>query len=121
MNILLADPQPNIRYGLKLLLTEQSGILTVGEVIEARDLLIQIEATNPDLLLVSWEFVAVEGQDSLVAIKQRFPNLSIIVMCARMEYCKQGILAGADAFISQAESPQKLLAVIQKFQDCIRQ
>ena len=55
MQILLADNQPKVRFGLRVLLERQPGLQVVGEAADAKDLLAQVEADCPDLVLLDWE------------------------------------------------------------------
>jgi DNA-binding NarL/FixJ family response regulator len=54
MQILLADNQPKVRFGLRVLLKRQPGLKVIGEAINAEELLAQVEADCPDLVLLSW-------------------------------------------------------------------
>jgi len=55
MQILLADNQPKVRLGLRVLLERQPGFKVVGEAANAEELLARIEADRPDLVLLGWE------------------------------------------------------------------
>ena len=55
MQILLADNQPKVRFGLRVLLERQPGLKVVGEAADAEELLARMEADRPDLVLLGWE------------------------------------------------------------------
>ena len=112
MRILLADYESNVRYGLRVLLEERSEFEVVGEAADAEDLLAQIEAVCPDLVLLSWGLPGLAGTDLLPALRSVCDDLYVIVLSGRPE-ARQAILdAGANAFISKVESPERLLATI---------
>jgi DNA-binding NarL/FixJ family response regulator len=112
MRILLADGESNVRYGLRVLLEERSGFEVVGEVADAKELLAQIEAACPDLVLLSWGLPGFAGADLLPALRSVCDGLYVIVLSGRPE-ARQAILdAGANAFISKVEPPERLLAAI---------
>ena len=112
MRILLADHESNVRYGLRVLLEERSEFEVVGEVADAEELLAQIEAACPDLVLLSWGLPGLAGVDLLPALRDVCDDLYVIVLSGRPE-ARQAILdAGANAFISKVESPEQLLAAI---------
>jgi DNA-binding NarL/FixJ family response regulator len=112
MRILLADHESNVRYGLRVLLEERSEFEVVGEAADAEDLLAQIEASCPDLVLLSWGLPGLAGADLLPALRSVCDDLYVIVLSGRPE-ARQAILdAGANAFISKIESPEQLLAAI---------
>ena len=64
MRIVLADGESNIRYGLRVLLEERLGIEVAGEAADVRDLLAQVKAGCPDLVLLSWELPGLAGPRS---------------------------------------------------------
>ena len=112
MRILLADHESNVRYGLRVLLEEWPELEVVGEAADAEDLLAQIEASCPDLVLLSWGLPGLVGADLLPALRSVCDDLYVIVLSGRPE-ARQAILdAGANAFISKIESPEQLLAAI---------
>jgi DNA-binding NarL/FixJ family response regulator len=112
MRILLADHESNVRYGLRVLLEERSEFEVVGEAVDAEDLLAQIEASCPDLVLLSWGLPGLAGADLLPALRSVCDDLYVIVLSGRPE-ARQAILdARANAFISKVESPEQLLAAI---------
>ncbi len=112
MRILIADGESNVRYGLRVLLEERSEFEMAGEAADAENLLAQIEAACPDLVLLSWGLPGPAGTDLLAALRSICDNLYVIVLSGRPE-ARQAILdAGANAFISKVESPERLLAAI---------
>jgi DNA-binding NarL/FixJ family response regulator len=112
MRILLADQESNVRYGLRVLLEERSEFEVVGEAADAEELFAQIDGACPDLLLLSWGLPGLAGTDLLPALWSVCDDLYVIVLSGRPE-ARQAILdAGANAFISKVEPPERLLAAI---------
>ena len=66
MRILIADDWLNVQDALRVLLEQQPGFTVVGEVVDTRALLAQLEAECPDLLLLGWELPGLAGADLLV-------------------------------------------------------
>ncbi len=112
MRILLADEQTRVRLALQILLSQEPGVTVVGEVAEAADLLAQIRATRPDLVLLDWGLPGLATIGSLSALHTACPNLSVIVLSGRPEARQMALAAGADEFISKIDPPEKLLAAI---------
>jgi DNA-binding NarL/FixJ family response regulator len=112
MRILLADHESNVRYGLRVLLEERPEFEVVGEAADAQDLLAQIEAACPDLVLLSWELPGLAGADLLPTLWSVCDDLYVIVLSGRPEASQVILDAGANAFISKGESPEQLLAAI---------
>ena len=116
MRILLADHESNVRYGLRVLLEERLELEVVGEAADAEDLLALIETACPDLVLLSWELPGLVAADLLPILRSVCDEVHVIVLSGRPE-ARQAILdAGANAFVSKVESPERLLAEIASAQ-----
>jgi DNA-binding NarL/FixJ family response regulator len=112
MRILLADVESNVRYGLQVLLEEQSDLQVAGEAADAEELMELVEAACPDLLLMSWGLPGRQGADLLAALRRVCEGLYVIVLSGRPEARQAVLEAGADAFVSKVEPPERLLAAI---------
>ena len=114
MQILLADNQPQVRFGLNVLLEHQTGIEIVGEATNARDLLAQSRQMCPDLILLDWNLPKMQAEDLLAQLREICPNVVVIVLSGRPEAHQAALDAGADGFVGKYELPERLLAAIHK-------
>jgi DNA-binding NarL/FixJ family response regulator len=112
MQILLADNQPQVRFGLCVLLEHQPGIEIVGQAANARDLLAQSKTACPDLILLDWKLPKMRAVDLLASLRKICPNVAVIVLSGRPEARQAALDAGADGFVGKYELPEKLLAAI---------
>jgi DNA-binding NarL/FixJ family response regulator len=112
MRILLADNRPRVRFALRALLEEQPGLRILGEATHSQDLLAQVAATCPDLLLLSWELPGLPKVDLVPRLRTVCPNLHVIVLSGRQAARQAALVAGADAFVSKVAPPEGLLAAI---------
>ena len=112
MRIILADDQPKVRLGLRLLLEQEEWASVVGEAVEAEGLLALAEAAQPDLVLLDWSLQASAAVDLLPALRAHCPSLIVIVLSGQPGIEDHALEAGADAFVSKADPPEKLLAAI---------
>ena len=85
----------------------------VGQVGEAIDMVVQIGLTHPDLVLLDWELPGLPTIGSLPGLHRICPNLLVIVLSGRPETRREALAAGADAFVSKADPPERLLATLQ--------
>ena len=112
MLILLADDQPKVRQGLRLLLEQEHGMAVVAEASEAGSLLAQAEQTQPDLILLDWGLAGPASAEQLMALRKACPRVAIIALSAQPGAEGAALAAGADAFVSKADPPEQLLAAI---------
>lgn len=112
MRILVADNQASARLALCALLEQQNGWQVVGEVDSAENLMPQIENTNPDLVLLNWNLPELDAEQLVPVLREKYSNISVIVLSSRPETRSKALAAGADAFISKADPPDRLLQAI---------
>ena len=112
MRVLIADDQPQVRSALSLLLKQEPGVTVVGETAEAGDLLAQVEAIRPDLVLLDWELRDRCAAAVLGKLRAVRPEVAVIVLSGRPEVRQAALAAGADAFVSKGDPPERLLAAV---------
>jgi DNA-binding NarL/FixJ family response regulator len=117
MRILLADNRSKVRFALRVLLEQRPELEIVGEAVDAEDLLTQVQVVCPDLVLLDWRLPSTTAADLLLALRGVCPDLHVIVLSERPETRRAALAAGADAFVSKADPPEQLLAIIA---DCWR-
>lgn len=113
MRILIADPQAQVRFALRILLEQQPGLEVVGEATSAGDLLARAAGHCADLVLLDWNLAgAMAGL--LPALRRGCPGAGIIVLSGRPETREAALAAGADAFVSKGNPPEHLMAAIAR-------
>jgi DNA-binding NarL/FixJ family response regulator len=114
MRILLADVQAKVRFALRVLLERQPDCDIVGEAGSSEDLLAQVRATHPDLVLLGWELPHPAKDELVAALREQRPNLVIIALSGRPEARQAALEAAADAFVSKGDPPERLLAALME-------
>ena len=114
MRILLADNEPRIRFALRVLLTQQQGVEIVGDAADAEDLMNQAKTASPDVVLFHWRLQHLSEVDVLSALRSACPQLHVITLSAQPEAHHASLAAGADAFVSKMDPPERLLAAIEE-------
>lgn len=114
MRILIADDQDQVRFALRVLLRKQPGLQVVAETPDGPALLAQLRVAAPDLLLLDWELPGLAEAGGLLALRQSCPGLQVVALSSRSGARKLALAAGADAFVSKGDPPERLLAVIRR-------
>lgn len=117
MRILLAVGGSAARFALCTLLEQRPGWLVVGEVSSADQLPRKIDDEKPDVILVDWDLPELKVPDLFQALHQQYPQMSIIVLSGRPEFRKKAFAAGADAFVSKVDPPDRLLDAISSISE----
>lgn len=113
MRILLADDQPKVRFALRVLLEQEPGMAIVGEAADRDDLLTRVATTLPDVVLLGWELPGLTPVDPLSYLRRIRPDLVVIALSVRSEARSAALSAGANAFVSKGDPPERLLAAIR--------
>lgn len=121
MRILLADDQPQIRSALRLLLEQEPGLTVVDEASEVDDLMARVEASQPDVVLMDWELPdrrplspSLHPRRALIsALRSLNDHLAVVALSGRPEASRSALAAGADAFVSKGDPPERLLSTLQ--------
>lgn len=112
MRLLLADDRPKTRFALRTLLRFQTGLAVVGEAATADELLALAGTRAPDVVLLGWGLRGLEADELLPALQSMCPNSYVIALSSRPEVRDAALAAGADAFVSKIDPPERLLEVI---------
>ncbi|MCI0729728.1 MAG: response regulator [Chloroflexi bacterium] len=106
--VFLADAQPEERSALRLLLLDLK-MQVVGEAADWSTTLAGAAATHPDLLLVDWDLLPTRSGAPLDALRLACATAVGIVLLSHLDARQQAALcAGADAFISKGETPDRV-------------
>lgn len=113
MRVLVADSLSRVRYALAVLLRQRPGLELVGEASDSEDLLAKAGASGPDVVLLDWKLRGLPAEDRLRALRQCCPGVHVIVLSDRPELRRDVLQAGADAFVSKVDPPDRLVAAIE--------
>jgi DNA-binding NarL/FixJ family response regulator len=115
MRILLAEPQARVRFALRVLLERQPGLEVTGEAVSAGELMAMVEGLCPDVVLLAWDLPGLAAAQTLRALRQLRSDLVVIALSGRLEARRAALKAGADAFVSKGNPPERLLEAIKKY------
>lgn len=110
LRVVVADEQADVRYALRTLLqlARELEAQVVGEAVDAASLLAQLEAQQPDMLLLDWQLPGLR----LAGLRALYPSLPIIVLSVRSEARQAALTAGALAFVYKGDPVERLIEAI---------
>ena len=120
MKILLADPHPQVRSALDLVLSQIPGALVISEIEDVVQLLVLCSQECPDLILIDPELMRSHRRnqdtprrmEAFSVIHRICPGAKVVAISSRLEIEREVLAAGADGFISKTESPEVLQQII---------
>ncbi len=113
MEILIVDDQKRTRDSLKALLRATFADPEIREAATGREAVQQVAERQPGLVLMDLRMPEMDGREAMRVIKSRWPQVRIIVLSMYLALREDARTAGADAFVSKGEPPERLLAVLR--------
>lgn len=110
--IFVACYDERLRIAMILFLDHEPGMAVVGITDRLPNLLSQLWATKPDVLLLEWELPFKEIEKLLSDIHNLTHRPLIIFLSSRPDEEEEMIAAGADYFIPKDAPPDKLLPIL---------
>ena len=106
--VYLADAKLEERSALRLLLLDLK-MEVIGEAGDWPTTLAEVPVCHTDILLVDWELLPSAPGAALEELRKACPAALVIVLISHLDARQQAALsAGADAFISKGETPERV-------------
>ena len=106
--VYIANAKPEERSALRLMLYDLN-MVVVGEASDWPTTVAEAPETNFDVLLVDWDLLPANPTANLSALRQACSHVINIILTSYLDARQQAALsAGADAFLSKGEIPNRL-------------
>ena len=116
VRVLIADSRVHARSAMRLLLAQEPNVVVVGEAADVDAAISAIAACRPDVVLLDWELTRQRtgrnGDAALDDLRVASPESLVIALSGLPEARREALAAGADAFVSKGDPPEKLLAAV---------
>jgi DNA-binding NarL/FixJ family response regulator len=115
ISILLADDQPLLRLGFRLVLDAQDDMKVVGEAGDGAAALRQVRDTRPDVVLMDVRMPGIDGIEATRQITAANVATRVLILTTfdLDEYAYAGLRAGASGFLLKNVPPPDLLSAIR--------
>ncbi len=117
VRVVLADDQPLVRMGLRVLADSDGGIEVVGEAGNGAELLEAAHRTRPDVAVVDIRMPVMDGLEATRRIaadaELQCTRVLILTTFEIDEYVFEALRAGASGFLLKDEEPAELLRAIR--------
>jgi DNA-binding NarL/FixJ family response regulator len=106
--VYLADALVKERLALRLMVLDLKMEVS-GEAANWSTVVTQVPISRTDILLVDWDLLPSEPGVALEKLRKACPDALVVVLISHLEARQQAALsAGADAFISKGETPERV-------------
>ena len=106
--VYISDAKSEERSALRLVVLDLK-MEVVGEATEWETTLAQAPISRIDMLLIDWDLLPNHPTSALDELRRACPEALVIVLISHLDARQQAALsAGADAFISKGETPERV-------------
>ncbi len=115
IRIILADDHSVLRVGLKMLLESESHFSVVGEAADGEELLVLLEKTAVDVVVVDLSMPKMGGLECIKEIRSRGMDVKILVltMFGDETYIREVMQAGANGYVEKQAVDAELFAALK--------
>lgn len=114
VTIVLADDHPVVRLGIRNLLEAEAQFTIVGEIADALQVIPQVEALKPDVLVLDLVMPGLNGLEITRRVSRSAPQTRIIVlsMHANEAYVIEALRNGASGYVLKGSEAGELVRAI---------
>ena len=116
IKVMIADDHSVVRRGIKQILSEETDIQVIGEAANSEEIFGQLYASEWDVLVLDITMPGKSGLDALIEIKQRKPDLKVLIlsMHPEEEIAIRALKTGASGYLNKDSVPGELSKAIRK-------
>lgn len=114
VRVLVADDQKVVRDGLTMMLGLLGGIEVVGSAVDGADALRQVEACDPDVVLMDLSMPTMDGVEATRRLTARGGRARVVVLTtyADDEWVFGALQAGARGYLTKDASAEEIQAAV---------
>lgn len=115
IRVLLADDQPLLRMGLRIVIDNEPDLQVVGEAGDGAEAIALTASEQPDVVLMDIRMPGTDGITATAHITAAHPDSRVIILTTFDidHYVFDGIQAGASGFLLKDAGPESLLDAIR--------
>ena len=115
IKVFIVDDQKMIREGLKALIKTELDLEVVGTANNGEDSIKQVEALQPDIILMDMEMPGMDGVTATRLICDKFPQIKILVLSTfdTQEYVARSLSSGAMGYLLKGTPAKELTNAIR--------
>jgi len=115
LRLLIADDNPSVRFGIRMLLESHPGWIVCGEAANGSEAVEQATALKPDVILLDISMPQIDGLTAAPLIRRRVPDAAIIILTLHesLDLARIASLKGAAAYITKSLVSTNLVPEIE--------
>lgn len=116
ISIVIADDQPLVRSGLRMILEGEPDFTVVGEAADGAAAVELVAKVNPDVLLLDVQMPGSDGLDAMAAITEQAACTRVLMLTTfdSDEYVHRAMRAGAAGFLLKDMLGEEIVAAVRQ-------
>lgn len=115
VRVLLADDQPLVRAGLRVLMSDTPDLVVVGEAADGAEAVARVAADRPDVVVMDIRMPGTDGIEATRRITATHPAVRVLMLTTFDDdaYVHGSLRAGASGFVVKDMALEEILAAIR--------
>jgi CheY-like chemotaxis protein len=114
MRFLIVDDTNRARQSMMALLEVWFPLCEKCEATNGMEAIRLADESQPNIILMDARMPMMDGLEATRQIKAKWPQIKIIILSVYPDYQATALVAGADAFVSKSDPPEKLRKVLEE-------
>ena len=116
IRVLICDDHVIVRQGIKQILADAGDIVLAGEAGSGPEVVAQVRAAPPDVVLLDIAMPQRDGLDVLKALKAEFPKLAVLMLSTYpdRQYAVRSLTLGAAGYLNKSADSEQLIEAVRK-------
>ena len=114
IRLLVVDDRVMTLRGVRAVLKFSAHIEAIQQAANGREALAIVEETQPDVVLMDARMPVMNGIEATSFIKNRWPQIKVIVYSMYPSYEQQAMAVGADCFLLKGSSNRSLEDILKE-------
>jgi DNA-binding NarL/FixJ family response regulator len=116
ITVAIADDQPLVRSGLRMILEAEPDMEIVGEAADGAEAVLLVTASQPDVLLLDVQMPGVDGLDALTQLAATASTTRVLMLTTfdLDEYVYRAMRAGASGFLLKDMPGEDIAAAVRQ-------
>ena len=115
-SIVLYEDNSDLRFSIRMLLNEADGYIVSGDFPNCVDVVEQVKAIHPDVILMDIDMPVISGIEAVKKIRKFNPKVAIIMLTVfdDNQHVLEAIRSGASGYLLKKSIPAKLVSAIEE-------